>query len=480
MGSAFRSFLLVVVERLTEKGYALLIGIIVALVLYGAVKGESLFGLVVSFVGARCAYLIAQIANKQQNAGEWQDPGETKPRSQLEEMIECAGLLGFCLLFPLVWMLYTREIVSLRTNQSWATVIVVLLGLIFYLLPFAVSTPGVRLRSVWWGLPLLPAAVLLIAGIHVRHPYLNPFNPDRERLAAERVLALEDGILAGHHYDWLTAHARTLHEHGNPEEAIRFYQAALRLNPYQEDVRQRLAELSPEIERNEHLSDATSALKSHDPYWAQGYVVAPLPRCELDKRMEGIARTTIVILRAGEQVSESLVDAVGDVIARELDIPVCTVPHPIALPSHTRVRGIVDGRQWAVSSLSQAVENYIDLSLRAPLKYVVLTSVDIYNGEANFVFAASWLNGGALVSTARFGDPVKEQHLVAYRTAKQSLSSILKSFGVPESVDVNSVLSYAQSVEEHDRKGNRPSAEAMAIFRENLRSLDAAWKAYKG
>jgi predicted Zn-dependent protease len=194
--------------------------------------------------------------------------------------------------------------------------------------------------------------------------------------------------------------------------------------------------------------------------------------------MEGIARTTIVILRAGEQVSESLVDAVGDVIARELDIPVCTVLRPIQLPPHTRIRGVVDGRQWAVSSLSQAVKNYIDFSLRAPLRFVVLTSVDIYNGAANFVFAASWLNGGVLVSTARFGDPVKEQHLVAYRTAKQSLSSILKSFGVPESVDVNSVLSYAQSVEEHDRKGNRPSAEAMAIFRENLRSLDAAWKAY--
>jgi hypothetical protein len=84
-----------------------------------------------------------------------------------------------------------------------------------------------------------------------------------------------------------------------------------------------------------------------------------------------------------------------------------------------------------------------------------------------------------IVSTARFDDPVNEQRLVEYRAAKQSLSSTLKSFGVPESADVNSVLSYAQSVEEHDRKGNRPSAEAMAIFRENLRLLDAKWKAYK-
>jgi predicted Zn-dependent protease len=195
--------------------------------------------------------------------------------------------------------------------------------------------------------------------------------------------------------------------------------------------------------------------------------------------MEEIDRTTIVILRAGELISDSLIDAVGDVIARELDIPVCTVPQPVPLPPYTRFRGLVDGKQWSVSSMTAAVENYIDFSLHAPLRFLVLTSVDIYNGNANYVFAASWLNGGVLVSTARFGDLVKEQRLVEYRTAKQSLSSIMKSFGVPESVDVNSVLSYAGSVEEHDRKGNHPSVEALAIFRENRQSLDVAWNAYK-
>ena len=61
-------------------------------------------------------------------------------------------------------------------------------------------------------------------------------------------------------------------------------------------------------------------------------------------------------------------------------------------------------------------------------------------------------------------DPVNEQRLVEYRTAKQSLSSTLKSFGVPDSADVNSVVSYAQSVEEHDRKGNRPRAEGYGDF----------------
>lgn len=220
MRKALLSFLLAIVEPLTERGYALLIGVIIALILYGVVEGASLFWLVASFVGARSAYLVAQVL------------GETSRRSRLEQMIECAGLLAFCLLAPLVWILYTREIVSLRANNGWTVVVVDLLGLILYLIPFAVSSPGAPLRRIWWGLPLWPATMLLIAGIQLRHPYLNPVNPDRVALAAERVLALRDGITAGQHYDWVTAHARMLDEQGNPEAAIRFYLDALRLNPY--------------------------------------------------------------------------------------------------------------------------------------------------------------------------------------------------------------------------------------------------------
>ncbi|SFW37508.1 hypothetical protein [Nitrosovibrio sp. Nv17] len=479
MRNVFLSFLLAAVERLTEKGYILLIGVLVALILYGTVAGENLFWLVASFVGARGIYLAAQIAHPQQDPGEAQHAGEARRRSRREQMIECAGLLAFCLLAPLAWVLYTREIVSLRSSHDWVTMLVASLGLVLYLLPFALSSPGAPGRRIWWGLPLLPAVVLLVAGIQLRHPYLNPVNPDRVALAAERVLALDDGVLAGQHHDWVTAHARMLDEQGDSAEAIRLYLHALRLNPSQEDVRQRIVALSPDTGRKEHFSDAASALRSHDPYWAEERTITPLPRCELDKRMEEIARTTVVILRAGESISDSLIDAVGDVIGRELDIPVCAVPRPIPLPPHTRVHGLVNGKQWSVAAVSHAVEDYLGLSLRAPLKFVVLTSVDIYNGKANFVFAAGWVGGGILVSTARFGDPVKEQRLVEYRTAKQAISSILKSFGVPASADVNSVLSYAQSVEEHDGKGNRPSAEALGIFRDNLESQDAAWAAYK-
>ncbi|MEO6823784.1 MAG: hypothetical protein ABI167_03485 [Nitrosospira sp.] len=120
MRNAFLSFLLEAVEWLTGKGYVLLIGVAIALILYGAVGGESLFWLVASFVGARCAYLVAQIVRKPQGPGDGQDPGEPNRRARLEQMIECAGLLAFCILGPLVWMLYTQEIVSCRFASARA------------------------------------------------------------------------------------------------------------------------------------------------------------------------------------------------------------------------------------------------------------------------------------------------------------------------------------------------------------------------
>src|SRR5262249_14921683 len=116
---------------------------------------------------------------------------------------------------------------------------------------------------------------------------------------------------------------------------------------------------------------------------------------------------------------------------------------------------------------------------QAPIRFVLLTSADLYDGVANFVFAVSYLNWGALVSTARFGDPARDQRRVMHRVAKQSLASLMKALGVPASSDINCVTSYPGSLDEFDVKGNRPNAESLAIFRENLRRLDEQWTAHR-
>jgi len=54
---------------------------------------------------------------------------------------------------------------------------------------------------LWWRIPFVVAFPLLIHAVHVRHPYLDPFNADHERFKAERVLALKNNLVAGHHAD---------------------------------------------------------------------------------------------------------------------------------------------------------------------------------------------------------------------------------------------------------------------------------------
>lgn len=126
-----------------------------------------------------------------------------------------------------------------------------------------------------------------------------------------------------------------------------------------------------------------------------------------------------------------------------------------------------------------AFRSYAGPLPKAPIRFVVLTSVDLYHGDANFVFAVGYRSWGALVSTARFGDPAKEQARVAHRAAKESLGVLVKSFGVPTSTDVNCVTSYTRTLDEFDRKGNRLSAESFGIFRQALRSIDQQWAAYR-
>jgi predicted Zn-dependent protease len=516
MREALLSLLSTTTGWLTNRLLVILIAAIVVLTLYGIVEEERLLWLVVSFVGARAAYLIAQIARKPPTSADWQSlnrrlvsefssakaraaaarklkvaesatPEELADalvaaeqskwahrRPRVEQAIECAGLFGYCLALPAAAVLYGDEIVSLRLHQDWRGLSVVLAGTALYWMPFLISRAGTKLRVFWWGLPLAPATVLVICGVQFKHPYLNPFNPDRLALAAQRVLALRDNILAGQHYDWVSRYARTLEARGDTAAAARYYQESLRLNPYQKDVLERLALLSPDSSGTPTHAGSGSALGSpREPYWAPGQAITPLPRCALDKSLESIGRSTIAIVRAGD-IGERVIDATGDVLRRELGVPVCAVPGAMPLPPHTRVRGLMGGPQWSVVSLVRAFSDYTTPLPRAPVRYLLLTSADIYNGEANYLFAMSF-PWGALVSTARFGDPVREQRLFEYRVAKQSLSSAMKAFGVPTSPDANSVTSYAQSLDEHDAKGNRPNAEARSIFQDNLSKMDAEW-----
>ena len=185
------------------------------------------------------------------------------------------------------------------------------------------------------------------------------------------------------------------------------------------------------------------------------------------------------MLVAVGEVPDEVLDAVGHVLHQELDLPVYVSPDPVPLPPHTRVRGLATGPQWHESSIVQAFTNAAKVFPDAPIRYVLITPVDIYMSDVNYVFSASY-GWGAVVSSARFGGPNVDHARLLQRTAKQALCALIKSFKVPPSTDRNCVTSYTSSLEEFDAKGNRPNAETRALFRQAVAQLNVAWQRHKG
>lgn len=397
-------------------------------------------------------------------------------RSKRELFADALGVLAFALLIPIDVALYTKDIFSLRASQHWGWdgAIVAALSLAAYAWPYRSfkSPDQADLRIWWWTLPFAVSLLAMTHAVHSRHPYLNPFNPDRDRLAAERVLSLKNNVVAGAYADWVLRYARDLDQRGDMPGAIHFYREALRLNPHFPDAYARLAALEHHAP-NAGDNRTPPAPAPATPDWPADSPVTPPPRRHIDPQLENIEGCTIVIVPVGK-VPDVLLDAVGDVIHRELDLPVCVSPDAVSLPPHTRVRGLATGPQWEIASLVQAFTNSIAVFPRAPVKYLLVTPVDIYMEDVNYVFSTTgpW---GAVLSFARFGGPNGDDPRLTQRTAKQALGALLKSFGIPASTDRNDVTSYTSSLEEFDAKGNRPNAETLSLFRQAVADINRKW-----
>ena len=169
------------------------------------------------------------------------------PRARSELACELAGLLTCAVVMPAAALLHTRDFVSLRRSYDWLELAVAAICIAIYAWPhtWPRTLEQRRRRMLWWAVPVIPAAALLAAGVALRHPYLDPFRDDRQRLAAERVLDLESNVLAAAHADWVVAYAESL-EGEDPERAAELYRAVLRLDPTNEDARGRAARLDPD------------------------------------------------------------------------------------------------------------------------------------------------------------------------------------------------------------------------------------------
>lgn len=239
--------------------------VLVALVLFGTTPASHLVVIAALFIAARLSYIVAEAMRKEPTELEWHSlaaevrglwealPPERKVseakaldlppdasafefseewiaqakraqpalRSKYELLSESLGVVGFAGLLPLGIALLTADFFSFRAAQSWAGVSVFAACLTVYAVPHFLRRSFFKpasFRMAWWMVPFFPSLYAVLAGMMNVHPYLNPLHPEQERLAAERVLALENIVVAGNHADWVLRYARELDAQG----AVRF------------------------------------------------------------------------------------------------------------------------------------------------------------------------------------------------------------------------------------------------------------------
>ena len=398
----------------------------------------------------------------------------TRPRSDL--MAEVLGLLGYVLVMPLVVTLYREEFFSFRRSYAQSDFFLFTGGMALYAAPHlpVLRRTGLMHPILWWFFPAFTFFTLLAVQLLVYHPYLNPFDPNRRKLAAEKVLKLArtDNIVAGNHADWVTDYADDLARIGRKDEAVALCETALRLQPDMQEAMRLLDQLRGP------LPEPHFAIAPNAPYFAPGESPPRAKRTLMSKELENVPACTVILMPMGD-VGEDLLDYVAAVITRETGIPSLVYDRTLPLPEYTRQRGLLGSKQWSIESLIKPVQKELSGPLpQAPLRFLILTSADMYNGSVNFMFntSAEW---GGIVATAQFEYAGGSRALLCHRIAKQSLSAIIKSFGLQPATDRRCVTSYPNCIDEVDAKGNRPMPATREIFETNLRNINEPWQRYR-
>lgn len=434
--------------------------LLLCLALFGFVESGFLMISVVFFVLWRWMSLCGEFSGNV--------PPNGQPRSGRELFLEAGGLLALGVLMPLSMGLYVEPFFSIGLPWGWSALGIVLLGLGLYGLPHVLwgkYSDRPVLRMIWWGSALPIMSILVIALVEIRHPYLKPWQEDRYPLAVERIFSLESIVLASRHAGWVLKYAEILEEAGDLEAAAHYYEQALRLDTGFSSARKRLIEWGylPEDSNEPAVKKAHASPSPREPFES----------IQIDAGLEMVDGVTVVLVPVGE-VSQKVLERMGHSIQLHLDLPV-KIAHPeIPLPRHDRRRGIAVGPQWRFSTIAEAFVESVPEWPQAPIRYLIVTPVDIYAPNTNFVFSVSF-DWGGLMGLARFGNPDRPDDLLVERSAKQALSVIIKSFPIPPSTSRECVTSYTRSLDEFDAKGDMPASDTLRHFREQIALNNRDW-----
>jgi hypothetical protein len=432
---------------------------LVALVLYGRLSADKLLILIGIFIAMRLIAIATALFRARGVPPNAAQPARTK----LEIFAEFGGLIAFLILIPLDVALATFDFFSLRLSHGWSAAIFVAACALLYFVPrlWRAFPGGSHGRALYWFAPFFPALFVLITLLVTKHPYLNPLHPDRNRLAAEKVLSFLD-LYANDYIDWVLRYAVELDDEGNTQSAADYYRAALRLNPNLTDVRRRLAAL-------EHPGEtpALETAASYEPYWSKTNPITEAPRFDLNYS-EPPQQCSVILVGVGE-VPDRMFDAVAHTIRQELGLETIVADVNIPLPPPIK-RGLMSRPEWDDGVIYKAFYAGIGRKLDPLVRYIVLTPAYLHEDEAHSA-SGIYYDFGAIVSFDRFTSRgAKPLHpKVLHRTAKLSLSMLIGSFGVPRSIETACVTSSGQS----ERTGNRPIPATMALFKAKVAAVNA-------
>ncbi|MBV6500629.1 MAG: hypothetical protein CJBNEKGG_03113 [Prosthecobacter sp.] len=390
------------------------------------------------------------------------------PREGVMLLAEALALPVFVIGLPVLMLMIASDFFTFRRRFGWEDMMVILGCAVLFSLPhlrFFRQLPSL-VAKVWWLAPAFMVPLAILDLVRDKHPYWNPFHPEQRRLAAEKVLSLQDWVLAAAHADWVFRHAEDLAARGRTEDARKLGERAMQMapgSPRGRHLQVRLGNVEP-------AAAPGMEIDAHAPYLADGTRIPRAERCRFETA-HGLRPECVTLLLPVGEVPDLDLDFVAEVLRKETGMPTKVYEKSLPLPAPTRTLGLLQAKQWDLESIVKtALPEMNGRRVRGPFKILVITSADMYRESANYIFAVGYEWGG-VVSRARFtwGD---NPWLTRHRLAKQCYSMIIKSFGIMPSADTRCVTSYPDGLQAFDAKGNRPLPDVRRQFLESLARLN--------
>jgi predicted Zn-dependent protease len=125
-------------------------------------------------------------------------------------------------------------------------------------------------------------------------------------------------------------------------------------------------------------------------------------------------------------------------------------------------------KQWNVDDLLKVLSEVTKPYEQENVRFVGVTSRDIYGKDTSFLFASGYLNRFMVMSYSRFTaastHELPNRGRLLKRATNQALSSCGKVFGIDTCTDPTCPRAYPNSVAEHDAKGDELCDICKAAF----------------